>query len=294
MSPIESKLIRLHLSDLHFCVESRAYMGKVVSARINFMWAGSFLFPLLLFWVILFFRIPYSFSQYFRAYSWELFLIVLILYYLSFRLPNRFGIQVCLGITMVLLALSLSYKWTSGFSDNGIIGGLLPYKDGKNYYLGANLILKGLPLIKANQSTERPLFPSFLAFILFLTGQNLKITLAIIVQLVGIGICLSVRQIHRSFGALAAGLYATLLYFYIQPLIGYAMSEMLGFIVGCLGFTMIWLAAYNPKWHDLLLGLAILMIAVSARAGTFVIFPMLVLWIGWIFREKERFSLKMA
>jgi hypothetical protein len=91
------------------------------------------------------------------------------------------------GLTMLLFALSLSYLWTSGFSDNFLIGGLLPYKDAKNYYLGANLLLHGLPIRVAGQALGRPLFPGFLSSLLLLTGQNLKITLAVLVQLAGIG-----------------------------------------------------------------------------------------------------------
>jgi len=252
---------------------------------------GSILLPLVLFWVILQFRIPPFFSQYFLVYSVELFGIVFILYYLAFRLPGNFGTLACLGLTMTLIALTLSYKWTSGFSDNFIIGGLVPYKDAKNYYVGANLILDGTPPLGAGQATERPLFPGFLSFLLLVTAGNLKISLAILGQLVGIGLYLSARQIRNSFGALAASCYAALLFF-IQSGIGYTMSETLGVILGCFGFVIIWLASYNPKWPDLLLGLFTLMVAVSVRPGAFFIFPMLAIWVGWIFRGEKKFSLK--
>src|SRR5262245_55110503 len=171
-----------------------------------------FLLPLFLFWLILWARIPDSFTQYFHMYSLGLFFIVIALYYVSFSFPGKLETLLPLGLTMVLVSLSLSYMWTSGFSDNFVIGGLLPYKDGKNYYAGANLILNGLPMLKAGQATERPLFPGFLATLLWLTGQNLKITLGIIVQLVGIGIFFSAKQIRDLFGDLAASLFATLLY----------------------------------------------------------------------------------
>jgi len=54
------------------------------------------------------------------------------------------------------------------------------------------------------------------------------------------------------------------------------------------------LAAGSRKWTDLLLGISVLMLAVSARAGAFFIFPMLALWVGWIFRGERRFSWKPA
>jgi hypothetical protein len=268
--------------------------GKINWKGINLEWFVPFLFALFLFWFILFLNIPDSISQYFHTYSLGLFLTVIALYYVSFSLPGNIGAMVALGLTMALLSLSLSYMWTSGFSDNFVIGGLLPYKDGKNYYAGANLILNGLPMLNAGQATERPLFPGFLACLLWLTGQNLKISLGIIVQLVGVGVYLSALQICNLFGVLAASLFATLMYFYIQTFIGYTLSELLGLMAGCFGFAMILQASYRRKWVDLVLGVAVLLVGVSARAGAFLIFPMLALWIGWIFREKRSFDLKRA
>ncbi len=191
---------------------------------------------------------------------------------------------------MLLFALTLSYLWTSGFSDNFLIGGLLPYKDAKNYYLGASLLLNGFPIRVAGQALGRPLFPGFLSSLLLLTGQNLKVALAVMTQLAGLGLYLSARPIRQSMGALAGALYVTFMYFYFQIVAGYAMSESLGFIGGCLGFALLWYAAQRRKWFDLLLGLGLLLVAVSARAGAFLIFPLLALWAGWVFRGTKRFS----
>ena len=267
--------------------------------RTGFEWAniagsGAFLLPLLLFWLLLFAPIPYSFSYHFHSYSPGVFLAVLLLYFISFRLPGTFGILACLGLTMALLSLSLSYLWSSGFSDNFITGGLIPYKDAKNYFLGASLLSNGIPMAGAGQATERPLFPGFLGILLMLTGQNLQISIAIITQLLAIGIFTSARQIVSSFGVPAASVFATLLYFYIQPLIGYSLSEMLGFLAGCLGFTLLWLASHRIKWTILILGILVLMVAVSARAGAFFIFPMLALWAGWVLRGEKRFSIQVS
>ena len=132
---------------------------KLIKRGISLGWFAPFLLPLLLFWIILFVRIPGYFSQYFHSYSLGLFLIVIALYYVSFSLPGKSGGVAALSLTMVLLSLTLSYMWTSGFSDNFVIGGLLPYKDGKNYYIGAKLLLNGLPMLSSGQATERPLFP---------------------------------------------------------------------------------------------------------------------------------------
>ncbi len=264
------------------------------SKKVNLRDVVLFSLPLLLFWVILLIKTPYSFSNYLSTYTSSSFLIVLALYYLCYRLPDRYSVFAGLCLSMILFAVALSYKWTSGYSDNMIIGGLLPYKDAKNYYTGANLILNGLPMVNAGQATERPLFPGFLSSLLLLTGQNLKIVTAMITQLAAIGLYLSARQIRNSLGILPASLYLTLMYFYIQPLIGYTLSELLGFILGCFAFCLLWVASYNLKWSDLILGLLTLLMAVSARAGAFFIFPALIVWIGWVFRGEKRFSMKAA
>ena len=266
--------------------------GKLKEIKIGLV--ISCFIPLLLFWGMLVLRIPYSITYPFTIYSFGLFVITLLLYYFSLRLQGNLGVIAVLGLTMFLIALALSYKWTSGFSDNFMIGGLLPYKDAKNYYLGANLILNGLPVQRAGQAVERPLFPGFLSALLLVTGQNLKIALGIIMQLAGLGLYLSARQFSRSIGPFAASFYSTLMYFYIQPLIGYTLSELLGFMLGCFAFCLIWRVSYNLSWFDLSLGLITLLAAVSARAGAFIIFPMLAIWVGWIFRGEKLFSIKAA
>ena len=262
--------------------------------KINIGVVLSGFIPFLLFWIILTAKIPYSFTRFFSSYSLVLFGLILVAYYSSFRLPDHYRILAVCSLTMVLFALTLSYKWTSGYSSNAIIGGFLPYKDGKNYYYGTNLILSALPLGGTSNASWRPLFPGFMSSLLLLTGRNLKMTMAIIVALSGFSSYLLVRQVDKSLGALPASLYGTFLYIFIQKHIGLATSETFGFTVGCLAFLMLWRVALAPTSLHLLLGLVALLLAVSARAGTFLIFPLLIIWSGLAFRGKGRFSYRWA
>jgi hypothetical protein len=252
--------------------------------------AGSLLLPLLLFYLVLTVRIPSSISRYFYFYSIGLFFAVLVLYYLAFRLPEPYRQPACFGLTLLLFALALSYRWTSGISDNKAIAGFLPYKDGAGYYLGSQLILNGLTLENTLQAGWRPLFPGFLASVLALTGGNLKIALALLVLLAGIGSYLATRRVYDFLGALPAGLFITFLYFFIQPLLGLTMTELLGFTFGCFAFALLWSNAFHPRWPDLLLGLFSLVLAMSVRAGTFFMLPLIALWAGRIFRGRGLFS----
>ena len=170
--------------------------------RIRLSRVLSWLIPALSFWLVLGFAIPYSWTQYFHYFVLSVFLVVSVLFYISFRLQGDWSVLAGFGLTMLLFALTVSYLWTSGFSDNFLISGLLPYKDAKNYYLGANLLLNGLPIRVAGQAMGRPLFPGFLSSLLMLTGQNLKISLAVLAQLAGIGVFISARQIRQVMGAL--------------------------------------------------------------------------------------------
>src|SRR5215208_2361384 len=156
--------------------------ARLVLKTVNLHWI-LFLVPLLLFWLFLGLKISPELSRYFHVFSPILFLAIITLYYGAFSARGMGRVVLPLALTMTLVALSLSYMWTSGFSDNFLIGGLLPYKDAKNYFFGVNLLLNGLPMLNAGQATERPLFPGFLASLLMFTGRNLQLAIAMMVQL---------------------------------------------------------------------------------------------------------------
>ena len=260
--------------------------------KIDIRLIGSIVIPLLLFGIVLSLKLPHVYTRVIGNYSFIFFLLVFVAYYGIYRLPGRWKIFVGFGGTLLLCSLTLSYRWSSGFSDNFMMGGLLPYKDAKNYYVGANLILNGLPLEGAGQGTERPLFPGFLSSVLFGTGQNLQVSLAILTLLAGAGLYFSSLRIANSFGPTSASLYSTFLFFYIHSWLGYTMSELYGFIMGCFAFALMWHVARDFRWFDLILGVLTLLIAVSARAGAFLVFPLLILWVGWIFRGEKRYAIK--
>ena len=182
--------------------------------------------PLLLFSGLILVRIPDPVSRALSAYSLPLFVIVLVLYFAGFRLPAKYHWLAVAGLTMLLLGLTLSFLWHSGYSDDKIIAGLLPFRDAFDYFNGADWILSGQPIRLINEGAAwRPLYPGFLAALLWITGRNLQFALAIQVGLAGICLSLAALHVGRRWGAAAGALFATLLYFYIQPLIGTAYTE---------------------------------------------------------------------
>ena len=135
------------------------------------------------------------------------------------------------------------------------------------------------------------MFPGFLASLLFIFQQNLQLSIAVLAVLVGICFYISAHGVNRNIGPFAAAVYMSLLYFYIQPLIGTAYTETLGLAFGSLGFVLLWRTAKEKRIPDLIFGLVSLTIGISARAGAFFVLPFLILWAGWVFRGAKRFSL---
>ena len=271
-------------------------MQKLISPLLkNKFFLISTLLAMIGYFLVLTLRVPVSLLAYWRNYSILSFFLVLLFYYLAFQIPGRGGWLVGFGITLLFFALALLYLWTSGFTNNGIIGGLLPYKDGRFYYWSSQMLLNGERIsIMGNQGYERPLFPGFLSFLLLVTQSNLKWSLAILVAIAACAAYLATRRVFEEWGSLPAAVFGALLYTYIQSLLGFNNSELPGYIFGCLGFALLWRSGVDLNITEIALGILATMLAVSARAGAFFIFPALILWAGWVFRKDQRFSFKIA
>jgi hypothetical protein len=252
------------------------------------------LLPILVYVVILVAPIPYSISRLFVSYSFLYFLVILTFYYLSFRVKGKFDWLPGACLTAFIFAMGLSYLWASGYSNDMIIGGMLPFKDGFYYYYGARILSDG-QLLAANsfQSAWRPLYPGFISSLFLITRFNLQAVLALQLGFLGICTYASAYMLRRSLGGITAALYMTFLYFYIQPMQGFLYTELLGLTTGCLGLILLWNSAKTKKISNLIIGLVVLIVAVSVRAGTFFIFPMLALWAGWVFRMNKVFSFRV-
>jgi hypothetical protein len=248
--------------------------------------------PIGLYLGILFLPVPVSISVFFSQFSILFFFFTLVAYYVSFRLGGNIPWFFAACLTALVFAMRLSYLWTSGYSGNMILVGLLPFRDGFGYYSAASFLFDGH--LFSNVAAWRPMFTGFVASLLLLTQHNLTWTMAILVGLAGMACFLSAYLVFNEFGALAAALYFTFLYFYILEYIGLLYTESLGLALGCLGFILLWRAARAGGVTRLAYGMAILMVAVIVRAGTFFVFPVLVVWAGWAFRNQARFSYRTA
>jgi hypothetical protein len=122
------------------------------------------------------------------------------------------GTLLGLGLFLALLALTVSGLWTSGVSEPSILGGLMPFSDAAGYYSDARRLLEGQ--LFSPFSSRRPLFAGMLSALLWVTGRNLQLTIAVLVAISAIACYLLVREVQSTHGTLAATLVMVILFVY--------------------------------------------------------------------------------
>jgi hypothetical protein len=257
-------------------------------------WLIIIILPIVLLYSLLNMNLPIPIIKLFIDNSIFGFLTILGLYGLCFRIQGKPGWLASLILTVVIFAAPLIYKWLSGYSDAAVIGSFIPYKDGFYYYNGARTLLLGSSISYGWNDVFRPLFPGLLASLLFLTGNNLLLTLTLIVLSMGLGCYLASRQVKEMFGTWPAALFMTLMATYSRRFIGYTWTELPSILLGCLAFILLLRGAKNQKIFDISLGAIVLTLALSIRAGAFFLLPLIAIWAGFAFRKNKKFDLKTS
>ncbi len=210
------------------------------------------------------------------------------LLYAALRLPGRWRSALSLSVTLAAYALALVGLWANGLSETAVVSGLLPWNDAASYYQDALRLLQGSPV--TSFSARRPLFAGTLALLLTVTGGHLQASLAVLTMLMALSAHAFTREIQRTHGPAAAAAAWAVLFLFARRFTGIALTESVGFSLGVLGLALLWRgAAHQRLWHAAV-GLLTLTLALNARAGTFFVLPLLLLWLGWAFRGACRFA----
>jgi hypothetical protein len=195
-----------------------------------------------------------------------------------------------------LFSLALNGLWAGAYSENYILSGLVPRSDAYGFYTGAvSLMETG---ILSGIGMRRPLYGGFLAFILWICGGNLQLGLAIIVYLTAAVCFLSVMTVRNSLNSFAAIIYFFVIFFFIRRFIGITMSENIGFLLGTSAFTCFLIALEKQKQASknsifiFLFGIFLFSLSQAARPAAVVTLPLLILFTGWMWRDKKRLSWK--
>ncbi len=210
---------------------------------------------------------------------------------------HRLSIITTALIFFPLFSLALNGLWAGAYSENHAISGLLPRGDAFGFYAGSiSLLEKGF---LAGMASRRPLYGGFLAFILWNTGGNLQITLAIIVFLTAAVCFFSVLEVKKALNPSAAVLYFIVLFLFTRRFIGITMSENMGLILGTSSFTFFLVALrkfeHNPKdgIPFFLFSTLLYSLSQAARPGAVAVLPLLVIFAGWLWKGKGKFSWKL-
>lgn len=199
----------------------------------------------------------------------------------------------CLWMAAALAALAFGLtpvlKSASGLSSDVILAGVLPISDAQGYLAGAVGLLSSGQL--SEWTTRRPLMPTQLAGILSWTGSDLRLTLLLLVASCTAAALLVAAALRASYGLAAACAAMASLFAFIFATLGSTMSESFGFTIGAAGFVLLWHGTQRSVPWPCLIGIALVSLALSARAGAFFTLPMLVLWMGWRFAGARRFHL---
>jgi hypothetical protein len=203
--------------------------------------------------------------------------------YATWRAREARGASGVLTVFMLCVSvLVLVAMWQAGASDWQVIGGLLPYSDARDYYTDALRLLHGQKF--SEFSSRRPLFPAFLAGLLYLTDLDLRVTLILLTAISVVAICFAAREAQRTLGLGAGALMLLCLFIFYRRFIGATLTEHLGLAFGCLAFALLWRGAGGDRPGPVLFGLFLLSLGLNARAGAFLILPALVLWAVWAYR----------
>jgi hypothetical protein len=188
-----------------------------------------------------------------------------------------------------IFALPLCGLFQTGASDGAsIIGGLIPYSDAHGYYVSALRLNQGSSF--DSFGARRPLFHGFLTTIYALSGNDLRLALMILTLIGAIAVFVSGQEIQRQTGIVVAFLFIMVMFCFYRRFIGTTLSENLGLPFGLLAFYFLVQGTCSREETKVHFGMFLLSLGLNARAGTFFVLPLLMLWGGWFFRKNKVFS----
>jgi hypothetical protein len=211
--------------------------------------------------------------------------IVLLTFYLILRLPEPWRMVAVFSACGALFGLALAGLWASGQSEPYVVSGLIPYNDAATYYIDANRLLDGSILSEA--SSHRPIAIGLLGAILGITGRNLQNATAVLVFIEVIACSYLALEVRRVKGAAAGAITLWIAFLFARRFAGTTMTETLGLSLGALALVFLLRGAAKKSLPTILAGLFLISLALNVRAGAFFLLPVLVLWTGWLFREKK-------
>ena len=175
---------------------------------------------------------------------------------------------------LFLSLIVLWWTWREGLSNWNFIVGILPSSDAAGYFSDAQKILTGQPL--SDFASRRPLFAVFFAGLLGIAGNDLQAALLLTTLLVMAALLLCVRLLPTSH--LLTTVFVLVIFLYYRRFIGTTLTEHLGLALGLMAFGCLVRGVRNRSRLLIAAGMFFLSLALNARAGAFLVLPLLMLW----------------
>lgn len=218
--------------------------------------------------------------------------------YLSVQIPALLMI-----LAVIVGAAAVIYGWYfGGTSTSGLaVARYFPISDAMGYHSCATSIAAAGKFDEGYLKvwcSRRALYPAMLASLFSVTAWSSQAALILQGALVGLAIssfCLVVRTTTGLVGALLA---AALLSVYAwEFVLGLFMTEVLGFALGLCGLAMLLAFCRTRHLSHLLIGIALVSVGLTARAGALFALPALILWAPLAFSDSDwrrRFQLLLV
>lgn len=225
--------------------------------------------------------------------------IILGILLLSVQLSIMTWFDACYSFSLLMFGSLLALKWSTAVTHTGILGGLLPNDaDPVFYYFDALRLIEGQTF--STFSTNRPISTAFIAVLLWITRNDLQITVVILTFILASASFLFVVEIAKSHGVFPASISFLLLFSFSIKFVGTFYTENIGLTMGVLGMMILWYTVnYDCKdrkcWAALFLGVFLLTTAMFARSGAmFALFGVLLWSILISLRKKSLYSWVMS
>lgn len=175
-----------------------------------------------------------------------------------------------------LTVLPVAGYWLTGRTHPNALGGLIAASDAAGYFNCAHRIISGAQVSGA--CAMRPYYMATLAGLLGLAQGTAQWALLIQAGIVGAVGGFAAREVWRSHGAIAGLAVFAALFVFASQFTMTMLTENAGLVLGMLAFTLLWRQVESVSPISFFAVMAILTIGLNARAGAFLVVPLLLLW----------------
>jgi hypothetical protein len=194
-----------------------------------------------------------------------------------------------LAAAIVLAAWAfMAWDWATGRTITFAVAGILPISDAAGYFGCASSLvdLGHFAPAYAGWCGHRPIYLGLLSALLALGGRYLQLALLAQAALIGVSLAVLAREALRFAGAAGTALALAVLWaFAAKTCFLTTTTESAGLAFGALALALLLAGAGRGSGRLVLGGIALMSIALNARAGALFVLPLLVLWSGVFARQ---------